>query len=267
MRFDSLYIPHAETAAAAAALGAALEGLGYKAFDPYKGAFSGLSRPGDRDVRQFAAPVHEGWVRVLGPPDPKSLAPFSESVGVVVWLWRDTGEAGFTVFRDGLSYDEIDALLPWLREDKKPADLESALQGELLMPDVEEGGILPQQVQVMAADVDPADIEKLAGKFKDNVIHKLGGSSAEDMARAEVLAESPAAAWNERAGKRLRALVSCLTLPETWRDPRYEDVRAAYQVARYLKRRPNATQLPSDEIALARVPDALKYEMVYYRRR
>jgi len=52
-------------------------------------------------------------------------------------------------------------------------------------------------------------------------------------------------------------------LPANWRDPDFETLREAYQVARRLAKTPSAQLMPDERGALNSVPDAIHYEAVY----
>ncbi|MCZ7542624.1 MAG: hypothetical protein M5R40_03370 [Anaerolineae bacterium] len=77
------------------------------------------------------------------------------------------------------------------------------------------------------------------------------------------LAASPSL-WETPSGQRLRAFAACLALPPAWHSPTLDEARQAYIVARRRALRPDASLLPGDEAALARLPDALDYTPLYF---
>jgi hypothetical protein len=59
------------------------------------------------------------------------------------------------------------------------------------------------------------------------------------------------------------ALAGVLALPANWREPDFDAVREAYQVARLLRRNPRSQLMPDEQAALKIVPGALEYQAVY----
>jgi len=56
------------------------------------------------------------------------------------------------------------------------------------------------------------------------------------------------------------------TLPTNWREPDFDMLRDALQVARRLKLNPRASLLPDEGMALARVSKAIDYLPIYMGR-
>ena len=69
--------------------------------------------------------------------------------------------------------------------------------------------------------------------------------------------------WNSAAGRELTAIMDGLTVPANWRDPDFDTLRDAYQVARRLRRTPSAQLMPDEQAAIKAVPNAIEYEAVY----
>ncbi len=69
--------------------------------------------------------------------------------------------------------------------------------------------------------------------------------------------------WNSPGGRRLHALMRCLTVPDHWREPDFGVLRDAYQLHSRQQRKPDARLYPGDDATMNRVPDALDYVPVY----
>jgi hypothetical protein len=80
--WDSLFLPSVSQEAVAATLRQSLENFGYTLFNPF-GIMPGKSYA--HSVRLFVAPAENDWVRVIGAPDPRLVAPLSGS-GACLYL-------------------------------------------------------------------------------------------------------------------------------------------------------------------------------------
>jgi hypothetical protein len=120
--------------------------------------------------------------------------------------------------------------------------------------------VLPDDIQSMAGGVDKGTAEKMFNRLTGQLMKKVGGDS--DAARALISGEA-APEWNSDGGKRIQAVMSCLNIPENWRDPDFTALRDAYPLHERRRRLPNARLYPGDETLMAKVPDALTYLPVY----
>jgi hypothetical protein len=257
--WDSLFLPSANQDSVAATLRQSLENFGYTLFNPF-GIMPGKSYA--RSVRLFVAPAENDWVRVIGTPDPRLVAPLS-AFGACLYLALHGADAQMAIYTRGDFRQLETELRPYLRPDRTADDLLRAIHDEL--PEIaEETGpiftMLPDDVQQLSANVDPRQAQKLFDRLTGNLLKKT--ESDEHMAdAARELIQPPD--WNSTGARRLHALVGCLTLPPNWRDPDFVTLRDAYQLHARRQRKPDARLYPGDEAIMARVPDALDYIPVY----
>jgi hypothetical protein len=115
---------------------------------------------------------------------------------------------------------------------------------------------------LLAGQVNPAQAQKLFSRLTGQVMKKAGGGEEADAARA-LVAGSGDINWNSAAGRRIQALMACLTVPDNWREPDFISLRDAYQLHERRRRAPNARLYPGEAETMARVPDALNYTPVY----
>lgn len=258
--WDSLFFPSAESADVAAALRQALSALGYTAFDPFAPP---PGRSYTRAVRLFVAPQTGGWVRVIGAVDRRALAALAaDSLCLELGLAGD--KARISVWAGGNEVEPIDALQPHTR----PGSSLSAV----LTYNTSTGGTpvvsdtllptLPPDVRPLADQVDLSQAQGMLSRFSSRLLKRAGADdSAEAAARALVAEAAPD--WNSPGGQRICALMSALTVPDSWREPDFVTLRDAYQLHLRRQRSPAARLYPGDAEALARVPDALAYTPVY----
>ena len=256
----SLYSPSADPPALARSLHAALAAEGYVAFDP----FGLLPGPAYADaVRLFVGPVRAGWVRVLGVLDPALRAALARDCDFVYAALGPDG-AVFDAGRAGGHCDRAAFLADHLRPGCVPADLARALSGEALAP-VEAGGPdspfdhLPDDVRALGAGVDPRQAQKLFDRLSGQLMRKAGA----DADAAGDLLKGGGPDWNSADGRRIRAVLGCITLPGDWRAPDLETLRDAYRLHNRRARKPDARLYPGDAETMARVPDSLAYIPVY----
>jgi hypothetical protein len=270
--WHSLYIStdstYPDSAAVSAALLAALETLGYQRYDPFAGGMG--TPPGLKTfVKLFAAPAQDGWVRILGEPDLAAPAVLSASTPVL-HAWLSDTASGIDVYINGARDEQ--AVVNYLMPSKTRDDLARAERGDMptLVDRTPASDMLPPDIQKMAQDhnVDPQQankmMERITGQLFGKMDRRSGGeaSAMQDQARA-LISGSKGANWNSTQGQRLKALASVLTLPHNWRDPDFDVVRDAYQVARRLQRTPSAQLMPDEQAAIRALPNAIEYEAVY----
>lgn len=257
--WDSLYLPSASQEAVAAILRQALENFGYTLFNPF-GILPGKSYP--HSVRLFVAPAENDWVRIIGTPDPRLMAPLS-STGVCLYLALRGTEAEMSVYARGDFRQPETELRPYLRPDRTPDDLLRALRDDLPQTAADSGPVfthLPDDVQALSASVDPRQAQTMFDRLTGTMLKKTG-TDARTADAARDLLQPPD--WNSPGARRLQALANCLTLPVNWRDPDFVTLRDAYQLHARRQRKPDARLYPGDQDIMAQVPNALDYIPVY----
>lgn len=258
--WDSLYLPSADSDAVTAALQRALTALGYTLFDPFA-PIPGPAYP--RAVRLFVAPADGGWVRVVGAADARVLPALSAGrLCLSVALAGDT--ARIATYLDGAQTDPADALRGYVRPG---CDLAAALRGDMPLP-VEPDATpdllrtLPDDVRPLADQVNMTQAKSMLDRLSGGLLKRAGADANAEVA-ARALAGNAGPDWNSPGGLRVRALMSCITVPPGWREPDFSALRDAYQLHLRRQRRPDARLYPGDAEALARVPAALDYTPVY----
>jgi len=264
--WHSLYLRAADTSAVAAALADTLQQRGYQRYDPFAGG-SGTPPGLKVFIKHFVAPAVDGWVRVLGDPDPAAFSDLS-SHGTLLHGWLSDADSGIEVYINGTAVP--DGLSAYLRPGKTADDLKRALQGAVPTAVDRPTSILPDDVQQLAQNrnVNPQQanrmIDRLTGQLFGKLDRQSGGEASAMQSQARALAMGGNRPdWNSPAGQRLKALASVLTLPGNWREPDFIAVRDAYQAARMVRRNPNARLMPDELAALRALPDAIAYEAVY----
>jgi hypothetical protein len=264
--WHSLYLRADETQAVADALIDALRHHRYQRYDPFAGGTG--TPPGLKTfVKHFVAPPSDGWVRILGEPEPRSLIDLSAG-RTLLYAWLDAADSGIELYRDGAT--DADALGDFLRPGKTLGDLARSRQGATPTPMERPASVLPDDMQQFAREhnvnADQANklIERLTSRLFGKLDRASGGEASTMQAQARALATGANRLdWNSPAAQRLKATVSVLTLPSNWRDPEFESVREAYQAARMRRKNPNSQLFPDEQAALNSLPDALNYEAVY----
>ncbi len=260
--WSSLYLRSDDADAVAAALRDLLTSAGFRLFDPF-GSLPGPAYA--RTVRLFVAPAAGGWVRVIGALTPALLAALSGRLGVCLAASLDRDQADISLFDAGAQQPDLTRLIPYLRPGRKLDDLQAAWAAAAppSLP-ASAGGLpvqaLPDDVRTLLDRVDARQAQALFARLSGGLLRKVGAGDAAEAASALA---GGAPDWESGGGRRLRAFMACLTLPESWREPDFTAVRDAYALARRRQRSPQARLYPGDAEALARVPDALSYIPVY----
>ncbi len=265
--WGSLYLPSAEHENIVAALRQYLAQSGYSLYDPF-GLLPGKSYP--RTIRLFVALPVARWVRIIGLADASVCLALSR-LGLCLALELDAAEAVITVYDGGTQVDPESALLPHLRAGSSAADLAKALhQPDIGLVEKEASGVfghMPDDVRALSDKVDMGKAQSMFDRLSSGLINKVGqrtGSDSEAMSEAaRGLLSGNTPDWNSAGGRRIRALMQCLTVPENWRTPDFTTLRDAYQLHTRRQRTPNARLYPGDAETLAQVPDALTYIPVY----
>ena len=271
--WHSLFISTDEAAPVVSALIEALALYGYMPYDPFPGG-NGTPPAYKQFVRQFVSPAQNGWVRILGVPDPDALRSLSAKWPILyAFLDGDAGE--WRVVYNGQSDTSAAAFTAYLKPNVTPDVFARALSGEIsIVPDTSEAhgasnSALPPDVQQLARErgVNPRQADRLVERVTGQIFGRLNrGTSGEANAmrdQAQALIQGGGPDWESKTGQRLRAIAALLTLPADWRTPNWEDVRDAYQTARRLARNPKASLLPGEREVLDVLPDAAQYAPVY----
>lgn len=261
--WGSLYLPCVEQEDIAALLRATLIQQGYTLYDPF-GLIPGKAY--DHYVRLFVAPPVDGWLRVIGLPQTPLCEALSHKA-VCLALELNGTEATIDVYVNGQQPEPELALAPCVRPG---GDLHHALSAQVLRlaqePNDPVFDHLPDDVQSMATGVDSKQAQKMFERLSGGLMKKVGqrtGTDADSLAAAHDMLGESAPAWNSQGGQRIRALMACLTVPESWRRPDFVPLRDAYQLHRRRQRKPDARLYPGDAEAMASVPNALDYIPVY----
>jgi hypothetical protein len=272
MTWHSLYVRSEDSSAVAEILLNSLGGLGYKPYDPFPG---GLGTPPELKtfIKHFVAPAKDRWVRVLGEADQAVIELVSQKFAVLhAWL-TDTNSA-IDAYSDG----KLDALglVRHLLPNKSAEDLDKAQTGLFPVivektPTTDPQVILlpPEMAQMMNEhNVQPEQASNMISRLTAQLFNKmdkgLGGEASRMQVQAQsMLAKAQGVNWNSPAGQKLRSVASLLILPASWRDPDFDTVREAYQVARRLQRNASAHLMPDEESAIKALPDTLSYQPVY----
>jgi hypothetical protein len=260
--WSSLYLPCDDAPRVASTLRESLTALGYKLFDPF-GIIPGKAYP--KAVRLFVAPPAAHWIRVVGTPDDGQLAALSQ-IAPCLALALDGQQADIRVVADGAE-SSVDALAPYLRSGRTVDDITRQLAAPDLYVTSREDSLpmnaLPDDVKSMAGNVDMKQAQSMFNRLAGTVSKRAGQN--EDMAAAarSLIAAGSPPDWNSAGGKRLRALVDGLTIPDGWQTPEFTALRDAYQLHARRKRNSNADLYPGDAEAMAAVPNALDYVPVY----
>lgn len=245
--WSSAFLRFEDQDAVATSLLKAAEVAGYRPYNPFSGV-PGRSYP--QSVRLFVAPAQQGWVRVLGVPEPALLAAASRLAPLLlatlngdqahVEAWTG-GEPGTLEAVFGQSLPDVPA--------GSASPPSPSLENTLL-------AALPEDVQAMNAH--PKQAQALISKLSAGLLKKAGG----DQASAMAMLQGNPPSWDSANGRRLAALFTALAIP-AWRDPDFAAVRDAYPLLFRRKTRPQATLYPGDQDVMDAVPDALDYRPVY----
>ncbi|MBL8145086.1 MAG: hypothetical protein JNL34_01760 [Anaerolineae bacterium] len=245
--WSSLYFRSGDAAAISESLAQAASAAGYNLFNPFSGA-PGRSYP--NAVRLFISPVRDGWVRVLGQPDPALLPAVSQSAPLV-WTVLVGSATRVEAWANGAqgSVESIFGITPPDGDDLPAA-------GPVQTPAPTVFAALPADIQAMNAN--PKQAQAMLDKLSGGLLKKAGG----DQAAAVAALQGNPPDWNSRDGRRLAALLTALGIP-AWGNPDFVPLRDAYQVLSRLQRRPSAALYAGDREAMDAVPDALDYRPVY----
>jgi hypothetical protein len=268
MSWHTLYLRASEPQAIVVALLDVLRRHSYQRYDPFAGGTG--TPPGFKIfVKHFVTPATDGWVRLLGTPDPDTLIDLSH-VRPFLHAWSTDSDSGIDVYRAGAL--DPDGQVAYLRPGKTADDLALAQHGAVPAAAGKDTGasVIPGEIQQLARahNVNPEQADQLLDRLTSRLFGKLdrasGGEASAMQAQARALATGANRPdWNNPAAHRLKALAGVLALPSNWREPDFDAVREAYQVARLLRRNPRSQLMPDEQAALKIVPDAIEYQAVY----
>jgi len=264
--WHSLYLQTDETAAVTA-LVAALQALGYQRYDPFPGG-TGTPMGLKTFARYFVAPAQDGWARILGQPDPDLLLTLSQKLPLIYGWLADSG-SGVELHIDGARHDK--RLTDYLRPGAALPAAGGIKQGDPATTANDATAIVvPDDIQQLAQDhnVNADQANKLVNRLTSQLFGKLDRTSGGEASAMQTEARALAAGggtvnWNSAAGQYLIAAMGALTIPSNWREPDFDTLRDAYQVARRLRRTPSAQLMPDEQAAIKVIPNAIEYEAVY----
>lgn len=259
-QWNILFCRSDDSSAVAATLRESLIALGYELHNPF-GALPG--KVYRQALRLFVAPATAGWVRVIGQSDER-LLPTLSSRSICLYTEFTDADAQIIVYQDGAPAETRSALQPFLKPGYTDQHLTAAFTDPVIAQQSSAVGsvpldVLPDDVKGLAANVSPAQTQKLFARLSGNLLGKVAGADAQS---AQALLHA-APNWNSPGGQRLRAALNCLLLPDEWHVPDFVTLRDAYQLHERKRRSPNAREYPGDAQAMAAVPDALDYIPVY----
>ena len=262
----SLYLPSDDANGLASTIQSALAKLDYDLYDPFNDFTPGTIYA--QTVKLFVAPSACGWTRVLLAPDSGDFAPVIRAFAhpmTVLDVRLAGSESTIRAYDPSNEADLVAALTPYLRPDRTPDDLRRALlqtvetgndRADESLPPLD---ALPDDVREMASTLNPRQVNKLFGKMMRQVNRMVGGEQA---AAARALIDA-GPQWDSEGGRRIRALMACLTIPDGWHTPDFVTLRDAYQLHHRQRNQPDAPLYPGDDAAMAQVPNALDTTPIY----
>src|SRR5262249_6459729 len=145
-------------------------------------------------------------------------------------------------YANGTKIDPLTLLMPHLREGMSTDVLQSALDisddsplpGNVIPFSMYEPSpsdsalpftVLPDEIQSLGEKVDKGAAQKRFSRLTGQLMNKVGGDA--ESARALLSPESPPD-WTSAGGKRIQAVMACLTIPDPWREPDFIALRDAY---------------------------------------
>ncbi|MCS6870210.1 MAG: hypothetical protein NZ571_02010 [Anaerolineae bacterium] len=245
-RWDQLCLQRESAQEIAEQVRATLLRHGYAPYDPFHGG-SGTPPRLKQFVRLFILPPQDSWTRIIGAQDADVLPDLLRTLSadaLLIHAWFTAQNGALDAYKNG----EADSAL-----------LAPYLSGATQYVTAPQSATLPSDVAKLAQThgVNPQQAEKLIGRLARGI---FGDQTARVQRDAAQLFKS---AWESAGGQQLLAQIARLSLPFDLRTPDFETLREAYQAARLLARRPNATLLDSERAALRAVPYAAALIPVY----
>jgi hypothetical protein len=264
--WHSLYLPCDDPQRVIKALRSDLTQQHYTLYDPFSGL---LTRAYTHTVKLFVSPARSGWTRIVGAPDP-AVVPSLVAIAPVLWIALDGDQEAIAIYSSPGADDGFSPLIPYLRAGLTPADLKAALDGNAPSTDAADEEArqdfaadalaiaLPAEARSQMVGIDRRRAAAAFRWMATRALRQAGGSVQQ---ARELLNHAPK--WNSPGGRRIKAVMACLTVPSDWREPDFATVREAYQLYAGRLRRPDAILHPGDEDAMNTVPDALDYTPIY----
>jgi hypothetical protein len=257
--WNSVYVPTDDEDKVTAALKKVYEEAGYAAFNPFPGG-TGTPKGISERVRLFVAPGESNWARIIGAPDVDLLKNLSDGLkSPLVYVWIGEENSGVEVIGAG-------EWSQFLREGRSSTEIETAMNAQYTASDSPTG-----EVARLAGEygVDAGQADKMFQKAAKTVFKKLDkrteGEAASMQDAAKKSLDNPFS-WGLPSAQRVTAIMECLSIPQTWREPSFGDLAAAYQIACLLDINEDAPLLPGDEAILDRVEYPLDYTPAYFAR-
>ena len=263
MQWKSLYICCDDSQQVVHDLEHYVQTAGFELYDPFN-VVPGKSFA--RIFRFFVGPVQSGWLRILGEVDTETAINLSDS-GFTFLVELDSNRSHFTIIQAGQVETDCKALFPHLVDGCTLDQLRLKLSAEYTAQtksakSTQLGDVsinwLPDDVQQMADNLNPNQINKLFDKFMNKITRRLG----ENVSDVQGLLAGNQIDWNSPGARQAVEVMACLRIPN-WNIPDFVTLRDAYQLRRRLQRKPNAHLFPGEAEALEAVPDALDYVPVY----
>jgi len=265
--WHSLYLPcdsDNTTPSVSRVLQETLVSLGYTLYNPF-GLIPGKAYA--ETVKLFVSPAQDGWIRILSAADcqPAELQPGLSTQGLCLYMALDGDSATIRVLVNQAESTPETAFAPYLSS--SAANLDHALHSAELRvvpnqpsPETSAFAILPDDMQSLAGQIDKKQAEKMFARLSKNLMGRAGGDAD---AANRLLAGEGAPNWDSPGGRRISAVMDCLTVPANWREPDFTSLRDAYQLHERRRRNPQAMLYPGDAEAMAKVENALEYTPVY----
>jgi hypothetical protein len=257
---------HSDAEHVAETLEAVYKRAGYGRFDPFPGG-SPTPPAYKTFARHFVGEPQAGWIQIFGLPHPTLTDALIAALSAGNALLRLSLSAENWAVSAHLS-DADDNLLHYARTGVTATMLTQAGQTQAGSAG-KSSGLHPEVDQMMReAKVNPLLARGLIHQMTGQVMKQLEGDlqAGEKQAAQQMLSGPARPNWESAAGRRLLAVAALLNLPPNWREPDFDTLRDAYQVARRLAKTPSARLAANEQAALARLPNAIQYRAVYMGR-
>lgn len=239
---------------------------GFKTYDPFAGG-TGSPVGVKTRLRLFIAPAESTWVKVLMSPEDQLesayLSQIAAHIPILHLTVSDDKTWGIHLYEGTTVSSNPTALTPYLKPDSSPDDLKNAWEGTLSTQEKAVATDLPHDVEAYARQqgVNPQIANSMFKRMSKRVNKKLEKQGGSDPNAQAALAGNPTVNWQSEAGRRLSAVVHCLTVPTTWRTPEWQPLTDAYQIARQKAR--GGLLLAGEDKILQNFQGVLDYTLLY----